>query len=286
MRVLLVVLAVTALGAAAILLLAWWGHERLVWQPPRAAPGFDDAADVRRASYTATDGQPLHGYLVMPARPTPAGVLLAFHGNAETAANVVPWARALARRTGWAVLATEYRGYGGLPGRPTYEGSRHDARAAHQWARDSLGTVADRVALFGFSLGSAVAAELAAELGVERVAVLVLEAPFTSTHEMARLIAPGWVAAAWPWIGRVPYDTRRRVAEVDVPVWVVHGDADGVIPVRMGRAVHAAARRPGGLLVVRGADHGAAALVDGAGYWAFVTRALASVGTGPSPPAP
>jgi hypothetical protein len=76
----------------------------------------------------------------------------------------------------------------------------------------------------------------------------------------------------------VPFDTRGRVAATDAPVWVVHGDADGVVPVRMGREVHAAARHPGGLLVVRGAGHVDVAGVGGARYWDFLARAL-------SPPA-
>jgi hypothetical protein len=286
-RALLAFVLALAIGAAAVILLAWWGHERLVWQPPRGPhtdPG--SAAGVRRVDYRAADGQPLFGYLVTPTPPRPAphdapdgapnAVLLAFHGNAELAVDEVPWARELARRTGWAVLLAEYRGYAGLPGRSRYEGSRQDAAAAYRWLRDTLGVPPRRVGLFGFSLGSAVAAELAAALGdAERPAVLVLQSPLSSTHEMARAVAPGLVGAVWPWIGRVPFDTRRRVAETDAPVWVVHGDADRVIPTRMGQQVHAAARRAGRLLLVRGAGHNDVPLVGGARYWSFLADALA-----------
>jgi hypothetical protein len=292
LRALLTLVAAVALGAAAVLVLVWWRHERIVWQPP-GGPHPEPAASVgvRRVAYAADDGQPLFGYLVAPPAPAERGpVLLAFHGNAELAAHTIPWAREVARRTGWSLLLAEYRGYGGLPGRPAYDGSRRDALAAYRWLRDALGVPAGRIGLFGYSLGSAVAAELAAGLGdAERPAVLVLQAPFTSTHDMARAIAPRWLSAAWPLIGRVPFDTRRRVAAADAPVWVVHGDADRVIPVRMGRAVHAAARRPGGLLVVPGADHADVALVGGARYWAFLAAALAGApaagGAGGGPPA-
>jgi hypothetical protein len=284
MRVLLVFLVTVALGVAAILLLVWWGHERIVWQPPGGPHEDAPRAGVERVRYQADDGQPLHGFLVAPSvRPERARVLLAFHGNAEVAADGIPWAREVARRTGWTVLLTEYRGYGGLPGRPSYEGSRRDAVAAYRWARDSLRVAAGDVALFGYSLGSAVASELAAELGAAAPAVLVLQAPFTSTHDMARQIAPRWLALAWPWIGRVPFDTRRRVAATDAPVWVIHGAADRVIPTRMGREVHAAARRAGGLLVVEGADHVDLPYVGGARYWAFLTEALAAAPTATAP---
>jgi fermentation-respiration switch protein FrsA (DUF1100 family) len=285
MRVLLVLVVALAIGAAAVILLVWWGHERIVWQPPRG-PHADPStgAGVRRVDYRAADGQPLFGYLVNPpVRPAPNGVpnavLLAFHGNAELAADEVPWARELARRTGWAVLLAEYRGYAGLPGRPTYAGSRQDAAAAYCWVRDTLEVPPPRVGIFGFSLGSAVAAELAAALDdaedAERPAVLVLQAPFTSTQEMVRAVAARWLGAVWPWIGRAPFDTRRRVAATDAPVWVVHGDADRVIPTRMGQEVHAAARRSGGLLIVRGAGHADVPRVGGARYWSFLADALA-----------
>jgi fermentation-respiration switch protein FrsA (DUF1100 family) len=284
MHTLLVFLTVLTLGAAAMLVLVWWGHERIVWQPPRG-PHADPATgtEVQRVDFRAADGQPLFAYLVsLGTQAAPDGVLLVFHGNAELAADEVPWARELARRTGWAILLAEYRGYGGLPGRPAYEGSRRDAMAAYRWLRDTHGVAPGRIGIFGYSLGSAVAAELAAALGgAEQPAVLVLQAPFTSTHDMARAIAPRWISVAWPWIGRVPFDTRRRVAATDAPVWVVHGAADRVVPAHMGREVHAAARRPAGLLIVAGADHVDLPFVGGARYWALLAEALTPRATPP-----
>jgi fermentation-respiration switch protein FrsA (DUF1100 family) len=225
----------------------------------------------------ADDGQPLLGYLVTP--PAPAGsetadprrVLVAFHGNAEVAAHAVSWAREVARRTGWTVLLAEYRGYAGLPGAPTYDGARLDARAAYRWAREALGVPAEDIALFGVSLGSAVASELAEEVHPR---VLVLQSPFTSARDMARAI--GWwpVALAWPLIGRIGFDTRARVAAVDAPVWVMHGGRDAVIPTWMGRAVHAAARRRGELLVLPHAGHNDVELTGGDRYWRFLEAAL------------
>jgi hypothetical protein len=272
-----------------LLLLVWLTQERMVFQPPRWAA--DRPTGVDRVDFTAPDGQPLFAYVVREVdgrevdgrRPAGTGaataprsesppVLLVFHGNAEIAAWGVPWAREVARRTGWAVLLAEYRGYAGLPGSPSYEGARRDARAAYQWLRDSLGVPADGVGIYGFSLGTAVASELAAEATPR---VLVLQAPFTSARDMARAVGSWPVAAAWPLIGRVRFDTRARVAAVDAPVWVLHGAADPVIPVWMGRAVHAAARRPGELLVVPGAGHNDLEPAAGPRYWAFLTAALA-----------
>ena len=102
----------------------WANQERVVFQPPG-----DVAIDApTRVRYAAEDGQPLLGY-VIGDRDRASHVLVAFHGNAEVAAHSLEWAEEVARRTGWLVLLAEYRGYAGLPGVPSYEGSRLDARS-------------------------------------------------------------------------------------------------------------------------------------------------------------
>src|SRR5829696_1683958 len=136
MRTLLIGLAILAAIYLLLIAAAWRWQERIVWQPP----GFDVAAPAgaRRITYSADDGQALFAYVVGdPVRAT--GLLVAFHGNAELSAWNVPWAMEVARRTGWAVVLPEYRGYGGLTGTPTYEGSQRDARAALRVAREQLG---------------------------------------------------------------------------------------------------------------------------------------------------
>ena len=275
MRSLLIGLGILATLYLLLIVAAWRWQERIVWQPPRfavpAAPG------ARRIAYAAEDGQPLHAYLVGdPARAT--GLLIAFHGNAELSVWNVPWAAEVARRTGWAVLLPEYRGYDGLSGAPSYQGSQRDARAAYRLAREQLGADSSRIALFGHSLGSAVATELATELAP---AALVLLAPFTSARDMASAMRVLPHAALWRVIGRVEFDTRTKVSALEVRVSVAHGDRDVVVPLRMGRAVHAAARRQGELLVVSGAGHNDVASVAGEAYWSWLARALASATDAP-----
>ena len=290
-RVLITALAVAALavaGFAALVALVWWRQERIVFQPPRAFLAWDGAEEhVRQVRYRAADGQELYAFVVTPPvrgsaggaaadgdgaePPARRGVVLAFHGNADLATNWIGWARTVARRTGLAVVVPEYRGYGGLPGTPTYEGSRLDARAAYALARDTLGADPARVAIYGHSLGSAIGTELAAET---RPRALLLEAPLTSARAMARIVVAGPVVALWRVISRVHYDTETRVRALDVPVHVAHGERDFIIPVHMGRAVHAAARVPGELLVVRGAGHNDVQVTGSGDYWRWLEQAL------------
>ena len=267
MRRVLCALVVLGVLFVVALIAMWRLQERIVWQPPRLAAY--PSVEARRIDYRADDGQALFAFVVgEPARAP--GVIIAFHGNADLAVWTVPWAAEVQRRTGWAVMVAEYRGYGGLPGSPDYLSSQRDARATYRVAREQLGVDARRIALYGHSLGSAVAAELASE---HAPSVLILEAPFTSARDMARrMLAP--VAVVWSVVARVHFDTRSTVAALDVPTWVVHGERDGVIPVRMGRAVHAAARVPGELLLVRGAGHNDVRDIAGDAYWGWLRRAL------------
>jgi pimeloyl-ACP methyl ester carboxylesterase len=268
-RGVLYALVALAVVYVVVLIAMWRLQERIVWQPPFLA--VYPTGEARRIDYASDDGQPLFAYLVgEPARAP--GLLIAFHGNADLAAWTVPWAAEVHRRTGWAVMVAEYRGYGGLVGSPDYLSSQRDARATYRFAREQLGVDPGRIALYGHSLGSAIATELASE---HAPSVLILEAPFTSARDMARrMMAP--VAAVWGAVARVHFDTRSKVAKLDVPTWVVHGEQDGVIPVRMGRAVHAAARVPGELLLVRGAGHNDLRDIGGDAYWTWLRRALES----------
>ena len=264
----LAIAAIVAGVFALLLLLIWWGQEKLVYFPQ--GPPYPDAAEVHRVDYTAADGQPLLAYVIGdPA--SDRGALLCFHGNADLAVYQVDWARMLHRRTGYAVVLAEYRGYMGLGGKPTYEGLRLDSEAAYDVVRSVLGVDSTRVAMFGHSLGSAVAADLAVAYEPR---ALLLQAPFTSAREMApRVITPP-LALAFSLISRVHYDTRAAVAAITAPVWVVHGTSDGVIGVEMGRSVFAAAKNKGELLIVDDAEHNDLAGLGGAAYWKWIERAL------------
>jgi hypothetical protein len=133
------------------------------------------------------------------------------------------------------------------------------------------------IVLFGHSLGSAVATELALYMQDTvgaRPRALVLQSPFTSAMEMAaRMLVPP-IPWLWKRIARVHYDTRNLVARLDIPVWVAHGTRDLNIPSRMGVQVFRSAQRPGALLLVQGAGHNDVADVGGERYWQWIVSAV------------
>jgi fermentation-respiration switch protein FrsA (DUF1100 family) len=251
----------------ALLLLLWRTQERILFQPPR----LDEApAESGRVQYKAEDGQPLVGFVVGDPRTAP-GVLLCFHGNADLAVWQLEWAREVHQRTHHAVFLTEYRGYMSLGGSPTYANTKLDAQAARDCLISALGVDHGRIAYFGHSLGSAVAAELAE---IQSPAALLLQSPFSSARAMARLIVSPPVVLAWKAVSRIHFDTTQVVSRLDVPVSVAHGKRDRVVPFRMGLEVYEAAKRKGQLLLVDEAGHNDVAEVGGDEYWRWLTKAL------------
>jgi fermentation-respiration switch protein FrsA (DUF1100 family) len=260
--------ALVALLAA----LAWIFQERIAFQPPRGP--WPSPAGGTRVEYEAADGQKLFAYLV--GEPSASrGLLLSFHGNADLAVRQIGWAEDVFRRTGVAVLLAEYRGYMGLEGRPSYSGSQRDAEAAYGFSRNVLEIPANRIAMFGHSLGSAVAAELAAR---HRPAALILQSPFTSARDMAGRMT-GYTPAKFLWrlISRLHFDTGVTVASVQAPVSVAHGERDRLIPPEMGRSVYDASPEKGGWLLVPGAAHNDVGSQGREDYWSWMREALLPV---------
>jgi len=278
------VLWLAAIGAAllyaGVLAVLWRFQERIVFQPPGKVPGAPVSA--RQVHYRASDGVELVAYLVGDCA-TDGRAMLAFHGNADVARWLVPWAAEVSRRNRVCVMLPEYRGYDTVHGVPTYEGAARDASAALAYLRDTAGLSLGNVAYFGHSLGTAIAVELAS---AELPRVVILQSPFSSALAMgARMYLPG-LSAFWKLVSRVHYDTLRRVRSLAAPVWVAHGDNDFVIPVSMGRDVFAAAFHKGELLIVHHAGHNDVPEIGGNAYWTWLARALSALPVAATPAAP
>lgn len=216
MKVTLAIVAgVIVLGIAVLLA----GQRWLIYpapQPPRT-PGPELGQLLRLPSTVA----------VWSAPPPGAAVVVHFHGNGEQLADLGSVIRGL-RGIGLGVLALEYPGYGLAAGSPSEAALVSAGRDALAYARDRLGVSAERIVLQGQSLGSGVAAQLAAQ---GHGAALVLISPFTSMPDMAGRLFP-----ALP-VGRLVrdrFDTRSIARGVRVPVLIVHGDRDEVVPFSMG----------------------------------------------------
>jgi fermentation-respiration switch protein FrsA (DUF1100 family) len=253
----------------------WRNQERVVFQPPSVVP--PDPETGRRVAFPAADGSPTFGFLVQANGGGPKTVVIAFHGNADLAVWFIPWAQELSRRAGVTVLVPEYRGYGGAAGSATYASAASDALGALAYARTLKPS---RVVLYGHSLGTAIAVQLADTMGREQPDALVLQSPFTSARAMASRMLVLVPPMVWDRITRFHWDTRASVQRLDIPVSVAHGRLDVTVPARMGRDVFEAARRKGEHLVVARAGHNDVAEAGGEDYWRWLTTAV----TGASAP--
>lgn len=210
-------------------------------------------ADFELRTRPAADGVLVHT-LGLEAAPG-ARTVVHFHNNRETAAARADVARDLHAR-GFGVLLVEYRGYGVSRGEaPSEDGLYLDAECALDMLAER-GVPAERVVLWGTSLGTGVAAEMARR---GRGARLVLVTPYTSI--------PGLVSAVVPWLPArllLPdhFDTLAKSGAIHVPTLIVHGDADEIVPYWMGEEL--ARSIPGArLLRVAGAHHGDLFVRDG-----------------------
>jgi uncharacterized protein len=256
-RRVVVLVSVTAAVVLLVVLLAWGFQRRLIYLPstgtvPSAATALAGARDVH---LTTSDGLRLGAWYV-PARATDRRfTVLVANGNAGDRSLRAPLARALASR-GFGVLLFDYRGYGGNPGSPSEEGLARDVRAARQFLIDE-GVPAHRLLYFGESLGAAVVAELATE---HPPAGLVLRSPFTDLASVGRIHYP-FLPVRTLLKDRFP--VAEYVAQLTVPITVVYGTEDSIVPPEQSRRSVATARGPTNLVAVEGADHNDAALLDG-----------------------
>jgi fermentation-respiration switch protein FrsA (DUF1100 family) len=213
---------------------------------PLPAPG-----DLVPHEVQAADGVQVRSLEL--AAPPGARTVVHFHNNRETAEHGAEMARAL-RARGVGVLLVEYRGYGTSNGSPSEEGLYRDAEAALAMLA-GRGTGPDRVVLWGTSLGTGVAAEMARR---GRGSRLVLVSPYTSIPDLVTGTVP-FVPARALLADR--FETLAKAREIHVPTLVIHGDADEIVPFAMGEQV---ARALGGeLLRVEGGRHGDLFVRDG-----------------------
>ena len=239
--------------------------ERVIFQLPS-----DRGLDFEDVFFQAADGVKLHGWFVPGRTET---TLVWFHGNAGNIGHRVDNIAELHKRLGLNVFIFDYRGYGKSEGRASEKGTYLDAEAALKYLMSRADLAGHKLVLFGRSMGCAVAAEAATR---NDAYALILESGFTSVGAMARRHYP-----FLPGIGalvRTRYDTLAKLKQVGVPVMVLHGDRDDIVPLEMGRELFEAAKPPKRFYLIPGAGHNDTYVVGGTAYY----DALASFLQNPS----
>lgn len=199
---------------------------------------------------TTADNVRLNGLFFRSSAPSFATIIY-FHGNSGNIYGL-DWIGERLSRRGFDVLLIDYRGYGRSEGTSTGEQSVYaDADAAYDYVVHKLGVEPERVVLYGQSLGTTAAADLASR---NRCGALILESGLSSASDMAASILP-WLPRPLHLLCKNRFDSARKLASVRCPVLVTHGEPDPVVPTEQGRKLFAAARAPKKLVIVPGVGH-------------------------------
>ncbi|MCE9563475.1 MAG: alpha/beta hydrolase [Planctomycetes bacterium] len=226
----------------------------IVFQPqPHPAGDWTLDPRVEDVWIDSTDGVRLHGWfadrLLKKRPPGPGEVVLFTHGNGGNVTarrHVIELFRDKMDAT---VLVFDYRGYGRSGGKPTETGVLEDARAARRWLAAHTGVREADIILAGHSLGGGVAVDLAAKDGAR---ALILEGTFTNLPDVAASIVP---LLPVRMVMQTSLNSVEKIQAYHGPLLQVHGDADEIVPYRLGVKLFNAANEPKQFVTIPGGDH-------------------------------
>jgi fermentation-respiration switch protein FrsA (DUF1100 family) len=236
MDVIFPLLRILLLGYAATALLALLMADRIIFQPQQ--PSYRPGPNI--VMLTAADGVRIAAtYLPNPGS---AYTILYSHGNAEDLGDIMPWLREL-QSHGFAVCSFDYRGYGLSGGKPTEQGATLDMDAAYNYLTEQLRVPPERIIFHGYSVGGGPALAVASR---RKAGGIILESTFTTAFRTVTRLP------------LLPFDRFRnidRIGTLAMPVLVIHGRSDTVIPFSHGVRLFAAAQGSKRFLWITGAGH-------------------------------
>jgi len=259
-QLLQVLLGITAvpLGIYAFLaLLLFFVQARMIYFPEAriVATPAERGLAYEEVDFKTEDGVILNGWFVGGGSDR---ALLFCHGNAGNISHRLE-SLEIFQQLGLNTFIFDYRGYGKSTGRTTEQGTYRDAEAAWNYLTSEKGFPADKIIVFGRSLGGPIAAHLAA---AKHPAALILESTFTSLPDLGARLYPLFPVRL---LSRFQYNTAASVREIKCPLLVVHSPGDDVVPYDLGVELFRLANAPKEFLAIRG-DHNSGFLLTGQAY--------------------
>ena len=217
--------------------------------------------------FSTEDGLTLNGWFVPGDKEM---TWLWFPGNAGNISYRLDNLRLLHHRLSLNIFIFDYRGYGRSQGRPSEEGTYLDAEAALTYLRSRRDIDPEAIIFFGRSLGSAIAVNLATK---HKCLGLILESPPTSLVGMMKRLFPSLPPEELP----IKYDSLSKIKRISVPLLILHGDCDEVVPFFMGRKLYEAANEPKQFYTIENAGHNDTYMVGGEEYFQAIEDFIESV---------
>ncbi len=260
------VLAVVYVACVALLYIY---QRKLIYHPDarHVAPASVGLAGVSEVLIETPDGERLVAWWSPPKDGK--AVVLDFQGQggapSHRAHRILPFVA-----DGYGILTLAYRSYGGSTGRPSESALVADGKLAFDWLRQR-GIAADRIVLFGESLGTGVAVQVAAD---RPVAGVILDSPYSSLADVAQGRFP-LIPVHWLMLDK--FESAAHIPRVAAPILMYHGERDTVVPYELGKRLYAAARSPKVLLTIPNGYH---TVPFGDGPWSAIKPFLERVASG------
>lgn len=256
-------LAVTYVAAVALLFVT---QRKLIYFPDtrKVAPAEVGLANVSEQIIETPDGERLVAWWSAPKNGKP--VILDFQGQGGAPSHRAHRIAAFVA-DGYGIFTPAYRGFGGSTGSPSEHALIADGKLAYDWLV-KRGIAANRIVVFGESLGTGVAVQVAAE---RPVAGVILDSPYSSLADVAQGRFP-WIPVRW--LMHDQFKSTVHIQRVSAPVLIYHGDRDTIVPYEMGKRLYAAATGPKQMLTIPGGFH---TVPFSEGPWDAITRFLQDV---------
>jgi fermentation-respiration switch protein FrsA (DUF1100 family) len=241
-----------------------------VFFPRTALPPFvsDSAVGAERVDFRSHDGVPQAAWRL--ATPGVHPWMLYFHGNATAVTEGLDRYR-LFQQLGFNIFAPEYRGYNGVPGHPGEASLAHDALAAYQYLRETEHLGDHDIVIYGWSLGSAVAIDLATRVTPRALIAEGSPASIAAiVHERFPVIPISLV------LPTNRFESIHKLTQVRAPVLFIHARDDEVVPFANGRRLYDVARDPKAFLELDAGGHADGPIADSARYLAGARQFLDS----------
>ena len=214
-----------------------FSQRSFLYHPDKAIsfPAKYGLKDIKIERLTSKDGEKLELWSKLASANFPT--IIYFHGNAGNLGNRVNIFKAFIK-AGFGLVAIDYRGFGHSSGSPSEKGLYIDANRAVKYALETLNIDANNIIIYGSSLGSGVAAEIATQYEFKG---LVLEAAFTSVTNRAQEIYP-WLYVSALLSDR--FDTISKLPKIDEKLLILHGLKDNTIPIHHAKELLQKAHEP------------------------------------------
>ncbi len=232
-----------------------------LYHPRQSLDSGPDGLNIKfeDVKFTTKDNIKLHGWY-FPPRSTNHPVILWAHGNAGNISHRIENILLMHKNLDVGIFIFDYRGYGLSDGKPNEKGLYIDMEEAYLWLSKKIAE--NRIVLFGRSLGAAIATKLSTEKKSSQA--LILESPFESTIEMGKKIFP---FLPLKWLIKQRFDTRSIIHSVKIPILILHGNKDTIIPFQQGKNLFDLASEPKQFFEIKGANHNDTFSIGGKRYW-------------------